>query len=77
MGWADGDGGGRDIATYEQTLATLINNDSVDWACYMLEQSGAVGEALNNVAQLNSSAVESCATFSDLIASTAALNVIS
>jgi hypothetical protein len=46
MGWA-GDVGGGDIATYEQTLAILVNNDSVDWACYMLEQSGAVGEALD------------------------------
>lgn len=78
MAWypQSGNVSGGDLVVYEQTIAQLTNADSVDWALRMLDDQNLIGEAINEVADLNSEALVDCTTIDELLNSPDALNAV-
>lgn len=74
MGFYGDSGGGGDLATYMQTISMMISVDSIEWAWKMLDKAGMVGEAISNLAFVDSDVVRDCATMKELFGSSAAMS---
>lgn len=76
MGFYGDSGGGSNLPIYTQTWAIMINTDSINWACTMLNQNSLVGTAINDLSLLNNDTLLNITTFSELAGSTSAMTII-
>ena len=77
MGWfGGGSGGGGGSAVYEQTILFSINNDSLIWAVFMLDQLGLIGEAFNNISMADIDELLSVGTVEELVNSSEAMSAV-
>ncbi len=65
-----------DSAACQQAMASMISEDSVDWAYRLSEENYMTGVNLAMAAGITNSAVKGCKTLAEIIANPTALNIL-